>query len=92
MTSFGVQWQAATWRIRRANRSRRFIAQLTPWAAGLVVHAGDFVQSEGMAFRASNGGTTAGVGPNNTGGASFVDGGGVGWVHVALLLTAQPTI
>jgi chitodextrinase len=90
--TFTSQWQCATWTQRKHSRSKRFIAALTPWAARLVVNAGDFVQSGGMAFRASNSGTTAGAGPNNSGGASFIDGGGVGWVHVAILLTAQPTI
>jgi hypothetical protein len=90
--TFSSQWQAATYNARKHSRSKRLIALLTPWAAGLIVHAGDYVQSGGMAFRASNSGTTAGAGPNNDSGASFIDGGGVGWVHVALLLTAQPTI
>ena len=87
------QDQAAAWRIRRANRSKQFIAELTPWASGLVVATGDFVQSFGMAWQARNSGTTAGAtAPNNSAGASFTDGGGVIWLHVPLLLTQPPTI
>jgi len=85
-----AQTSAATWRIRRATRSRRFIGNLTAWSAGLVVNQNDYVQSYGLAWRAANSGTTAGTaGPDNSSGASFTDGGGVTWFHVALLL-AQP--
>jgi hypothetical protein len=88
----GAAWQAATWRIRRATRSRRFIATLTPWAAGLVLNAGDMVQSGGLAWRALNDGTAGATAPNNLTGATFADGGGVSFVHVALLTAPQPTI
>jgi hypothetical protein len=84
--------QAATWIIRRAARSRRYIGNLTPWRAGLVLHVGDFVQSGGLAWKVQTAGTTAGTAPNNTNGASFVDGGSVGFVHVALLTGPRPTI
>jgi len=87
-----AQTQAATWRIRRATRSRRFIAGCTQWAAGLVVTAGDVCQSYGLAFTAQNSGTTAGTAPNNGTGASFTDGGGVKWLHTPLLLVQPPPI
>lgn len=89
----GAAQQAAAWRIRRYNRSRIFTANLTPWAAGLVVNAGDYVQSLGLAWKAQNSGTTAGTdAPNNSQGASFTDAGGVIWTHVPLLLVQPPTI
>lgn len=85
--------QAGAWRIRRANRSRRFIAGCTQWAAGLTVSAGDVCQSYGLAFTAQNNGTTAGtVAPNNADGASFTDAGGVIWFHTPLLLVQPPPI
>jgi hypothetical protein len=87
-----AQNQASAWRIRRANRSKIYISKLPIWAAGLVIAAGQYVQSDGLAWRALNDGTTAGTAPNNSSGASFTDGGGVAFEHVALLLAAQPTI
>jgi hypothetical protein len=89
----GAQDQASAWRIRRATRSRRYIQALTPWRAGLVVAAGDFVQSFGLAWEAASGGiTAAGNAPNNAGGAAFVGSDGIQWNHVPLLLTPAPTI
>jgi hypothetical protein len=90
--SLDAQNQAAAWRMRRANRSRQFIAGATPWAAGLVIVAGDIVQSFGLAFTAQNGGTTLGTAPNNATGGSFTDGGGVRWAHTPLLLVAPELI
>ncbi|HVA17443.1 MAG TPA: hypothetical protein VMV59_06985 [Candidatus Dormibacteraeota bacterium] len=87
------QSQAAAWRIRRRNRSQQFIAAATAWRAGLIVVPNDVVQSNGMAWIAQNGGTTAGgVGPNNSSGALFTDGGGVQWLHTPLLLTIPTPI
>jgi hypothetical protein len=78
--------QTAAWRLRRANRSRFFTSQATPWSAGLVVTAGDIVSVGQLAWQAQNAGTTAGVEPNNSEGAAFTDGGGVQWLHLPLLL------
>jgi hypothetical protein len=87
------QDQAAAFIIRKKSRSRRHIAALTPWRAGLVVHAGDFVQSYGMAWEAQGSGTTSGtVAPNNSDGASFIGVDGIQFLHVAVLLTPQPAI
>ena len=87
-----AQDRASAWRIRRNNRSRIHTSKLTPWAAGLVIVAGSYVQSGGMAWRALNGGTTAGSAPDDTGGASFIGTDGIQWLHMALLLTQPPTI
>jgi len=79
--------------IRRAQRSRQFIASATPWASGLTIVEGDIVQSNQMAWQAQNSGTTAGtVAPNNSAGASFTDGGAVRWLHLPLLLVAPEPI
>ncbi len=91
--SLAAQNAAASWRIRKATRSRRFTAGCTPWRAGLVVTAGDVCQSYGLAFTAQNSGTTAGtVAPNNSVGASFTDAGGVVWLHTPILLVQPPAI
>jgi hypothetical protein len=82
---------AAAFILRKKSRSRRYVAMLTPWSAGLVIHPGDFIQSDGMAWQAVNGGTTGAVAPNNTNGATVSDG-VVDWTHVAVLLTQQPVI
>ncbi len=85
--------QAASWRIRRRNRSAQFTAQATPWSAGLVCPPGAICQSEGMAWQTAAGGTTAGTaGPDNSAGATFTDGGGVVWSHAWLLTTAPAPI
>ncbi len=86
--------QAASWRIRRRNRSGQFLANCTPWRAGLVVTGGEVCNANGMAWTAqAPGGTTAGtVAPNSEGGASFTDAGGVQWLHTWLLLTQPPPI
>jgi hypothetical protein len=86
------QTQAAAWRMRRSTRSRFYIGQATPWAAGLVVTAGAVVQASRLGWTAQNAGTTAGVPPDNNNGALFVDGGGVRWVHTPLLLTPPTPI
>jgi len=91
--SISAQNQAATWRMRRANRSHVFTLGCTAWTAGLVVQQGDVCQSNALAWTAQNSGTTAGtVAPNNTNGASFTDGGGVQWLHTPLLLVQPPPI
>ncbi len=91
MSFISARNQAATWRMRRANRSRVFILGCTEWTPGLFVTAGDVVQSYGLAFTAQNSGTTAGAtAPNNSAGALFVDGGGVQWLHTPLLLVQPP--
>jgi hypothetical protein len=88
-----AQTQAAAWRIRRANRSRIFIGNLTPWTPGLTVAANSYVQSFGLAWQAQNGGTTtAGNAPNNEAGAGFMGSDGIQWLHIPLLLTPPPTI
>lgn len=85
--------QAAAWRMRRANRSRFYTLQATPWSAGLTVVKGDIVQSNQLAWQAQNSGTTAGAtAPNNTDGAAFTDAGGIVWVHLPLLLVAPTKI
>ena len=85
--------QAASYFIRRAQRSRQFVLSATPWIAGLTVAEGDIVQNNGLAFEAQNGGTTTGGnGPNNSGGASFVGSDGVQWLHLPLLLVAPAAI
>jgi hypothetical protein len=86
------QERAATaLRIEKHSRSRRFIAALTPWRAGLAVDEGDHVQSFGLAWRAQNSGVTGATAPSNESGATSSDG-VVTWTHVAVLLTLQPTI
>lgn len=83
---------ASRYYIRRAQRSRQFVASATPWTSGLTVVEGDIVQANQMAWQAQNSGTTAGTAaPNNSAGASFTDGGGVRWLHLPLLLT-QPEL
>ncbi len=85
--------QAAAWRIRKYNRSRRFAANCTPWSAGLVVSAGDVCYASGLAWTAQNSGTTAGtVAPNNNAGPLFTDAGGVAWLHTSVLLVQPPPI
>lgn len=92
MAITGAQ-QAGLYYLRRRSRSQRFIAQATPWSSGLVVSAGDIVQSNNMAWQALNSGTTAGSeSPDNSQGAVFVDAGGVSWVHLPLLLTAPAAV
>lgn len=84
---------ASRYYMRRARRSRQFVLGCTAWVAGLVVQQGDVCQSNSLAWTAQNSGTTAGtVAPNNTGGALFVDGGGVQWLHTPLLLVQPPPI
>ncbi len=81
---------ASRYYIRRAQRSRQFVASATPWSSGLTVVEGDIVQANGLAWEAQNSGAAAGtIAPNNSAGARFVDGGGVEWLHLPLLL-AQP--
>ena len=81
---------ASRYYIRRAQRSRQFIASATPWASGLTIVEGDIVQANAMAWQAQNDGTTAGTtAPNNSNGALFTDAGEVKWLHVPLLLV-QP--
>lgn len=90
--SIAAQNQAASWRIRRRNRSAQFTVQATPWASGLVVSEGDICQSNGLAFAALNSGTTgAGPAPNNEGRAVLFDG-AVYWQHQWLLLVAPTPI
>jgi hypothetical protein len=85
--------QAAAWRIRKYNRSRRFTQNCTPWSAGLVVAAGDVCQSFNLAWTAQNSGTTGGTAaPNNSAGPLFTDAGGVAWYHTSLLLVQPPPI
>jgi hypothetical protein len=83
--------QAAAWKMRRANRSRFYTSQATPWSAGLVVTAGDIVQSHQLAWKALNSGTTGTSAPNNSSGAASNDG-AVTWVHVPLLLVAPAAV
>jgi hypothetical protein len=91
--TLNAQDQASRWRIAKNSRSRRFIAQLTPWRGpDLVVNAGDYVQSYSMAWKAQNSGTTgAGPAPNNSTGNTVSDG-NITWSHEAILLTAKPNI
>jgi hypothetical protein len=85
--------QAASWRLRKYNRSRRFAQACTPWSAGLVVSAGDVCYASGMAWTAQNSGTTAGTeAPNNGAGPLFTDAGGVQWYHTSILLVQPPPI
>lgn len=83
----GAPTQAGLYYLRRRNRSQQFIAQATPWAAGLTITEGSIVQSFGLAFEAQNGGnTTTGNAPNNADGALFVGTDGIEWLHLPLLL------
>jgi hypothetical protein len=75
--------QAAAFNMRKHSRKRRLIARLPHWTAGLNVNAGDFVQSNGLAFRAQDGGTTGSTAPNNSGGNVMSDG-AVSWSHVEI--------
>lgn len=87
------QTAAGLFYMRKSARSRVFIGMATPWAPGLNVTIDDVCQSNGLAWQAQNDGTTAGsVGPNNTDGALFVDGGGVQWLHLPLLTVAPQPI
>jgi hypothetical protein len=79
--------------LRRARRSRQFIASASPWSSGLNIVEGAIVQSNGLAWESKNSGMTAGtIAPNNSAGASFTDGGGVRWVHLPLLLVAPEPV
>ena len=90
--SIAGQNAAASWRIRRRNRSAQFTAQATPWSSGLVVTEGDICQSFDNAWQALNSGTTgAGPAPNNEAGNTVSDG-GVTWTHLWLLLVAPTPI
>lgn len=92
MSSSAAALACSRFYIARAQRSRQFIASATPWSSGLIIVEGDIVQSNGLAWAAQDEGTTAGtVAPNNSAGAQFVDGGGVRWLHVPLLLV-QPEL
>lgn len=86
-----AQNQAASWRIRRYNRSRIFTQNLTPWSSGLSVTTGDYVQSFNLAWIALNSGTTGSTPPNN-GLHNTVSDGAVTWSHVPLLLVQPPLI
>ncbi len=86
-----AQNQASAWRIRRMNRSRRYISNLTPWSSSLAVTEGDFVQSFNLAWVALNSGTTGATAPSNESGNTVSDG-AVTWTHAPLLLTQPPTI
>jgi len=91
------QTQAAAWRIRRYNRSRIFTLNLSKWQIGLSISEGQYVQDQfggATAWQAQNSGVTAGVGPTigEADGALYVDGGGVEWLHIPLLLIQPPAI
>lgn len=93
MSNLTAAQQSATFYARRRSKSRRLVAGCTPWSVGLVIAAGDIVQSFSMAFEAQNDGTTtAGNAPNNSGGAAFTGSDGIMWVHEPLLLVAPPLI
>ena len=89
--SIAAQTQAATWRMRRANRSRVFTQNLTPWSSGLTVVAGDYVQSFGLAWEALTSGVTGATAPNNET-KNTVSDGAVIWSHTPLLLTQPPKL
>lgn len=98
-----AQTQAATWRMRRRNRSKQFAAGLTVHAAGLTVIGADafggnltsgamFVQSEidglpWVALTSGTSGATALSGNNGT----MSDGGVIWQQWTGYLLVAPPT-
>lgn len=86
-----AQGQVAAFILRKKSRSKRLIAALTAFRPGLVVNAGDYVQSFNMAWRAQNSGTTGATAPNNTSGNTVSDG-AITWSHQAVLLTPQAVI
>lgn len=79
--------QAALYWARKLRRSRAMVSALTAWKHGLVVSAGQSVQSFGLCYRATTTGTT-GTTPPSGYGASFNDGG----VHWAFVQTASITV
>ena len=90
--SIVAQNAAASWRIRRRNRSAIFTANCTPWSPGLVCSPGAVCQSNGLAWTTAEGGTTgSGPAPSNEAGNTVNDG-GVVWTHTWLLLTQPPLI
>ncbi|HUZ34020.1 MAG TPA: hypothetical protein VMV19_18215 [Xanthobacteraceae bacterium] len=74
--------RAAGLKYARLNRMARVTVQnLTPWSAGLVVSAGEYITNVSLAYQALNSGTTAGTqGPTQYG--QFTDAGGVTWLFV----------
>lgn len=90
--------QAASWRIRRRNRTKQFAAQLTVHRAGLTVTgmdqvataaAADFVQSEvdGLPWIALSSGTT---GATPLAGNGTMSDGGVTWQQWAGAIPSAP--
>jgi hypothetical protein len=53
---------------RKNNRSRAMVDALTPWSPGLAVTTGEYVQSFGLPYVATNSGTTGATAPNGTSG------------------------
>lgn len=58
--AISTQMQGALFRARRRRLARLLLSQLTPWASGQNVSAGDYVSSENgtAAFVAGNSGVT----------------------------------
>lgn len=92
MSNLAATRQVSRYYIARAQRSRQFISQATPWSSGLIITAGDIVQNNGLAWEAQNGGTTGGTGPDNSGGALSVGTDGIEWLHLPLLLVAPDPV
>lgn len=85
--------QVSRYYIARAQRSRQFISQATPWSSGLTITESDIVSNNGLAWEAQNSGVTSGgSGPDNSGGALSVGIDGIEWLHILLLLVAPDPV
>lgn len=83
---YGSAVQAGLYYARRRRLANQILAGLAVWAEGLTITQGQFVQSDGFAYSANAGGTTAGsVTPT---GANFNDG-GVTWTRVDTMSLLQ---
>jgi hypothetical protein len=71
--------QAAMYYQRKLRRSRALVQALPKWSTGLVIVAGEFVQSEGNAYRATTSGTTGATAPS---GYTVAFDGTVHWAYV----------
>jgi hypothetical protein len=59
--SVAAQNAAASWRIRRRNRSAIFTLNCTPWSPGLVCSPGAVCQSNGLAWTTAEAGQSRAV-------------------------------
>jgi hypothetical protein len=74
--------QAGLYYSRRNRLARVVLGNLTAWAEGLSVTAGQYVQSAGNGYLAVSSGTTGASAPTQTGGSANHSDGGVTWQYV----------